>query len=150
MYQQGIFRGQWMSVSPQLLKFTIYLLGQLSWVFDPRPLSYLEHILSRHTCWRSWLLINNIYRVEPRSTDTRLIRTPGCYRQFRLSWRRAHMFSLKWTHLIRTPVNTDKGHFSVSRVTNSHTLSTPLYGHFLSVHYLFLTFLRVCLIFNST
>ena len=35
-----------MWVSPHLLKFTIYFVGsggQLSWVFDLRPLSYLEH-----------------------------------------------------------------------------------------------------------
>ena len=33
-------------------------------------------------------------------------------------------------------MNTDNGDFSVSRVTNSYTLSTPLYGHghCLSVH----------------
>ena len=72
--------------------------------------------------------------VEPRSTDTRLIRTPRYYGQFRWSRRKPHTFSLKLTHLIRTPVNTDNGHFSVSRVTNSYTLSTPLYGHYLSVH----------------
>ena len=34
------------------------------------------------------------------------------------------MFSLKLTRFIRTPVNADNGHFSVSRVTNSHILST--------------------------
>ena len=46
--------------------------------------------------------------VEPRSTDTRLIRTPGYCGQFRLSRRgKAHTFSLKLTHLIRTPVNMD-------------------------------------------
>jgi len=28
----------------------------------------------------------------------------------------------------------DNGHFSVSRVTNSHILSTPLYGRRLSAH----------------
>ena len=33
--------------------------------------------------------------VEPRSTDTRLIRTPGYYGQFRLSRRKVHIFSLK-------------------------------------------------------
>ena len=74
------------------------------------------------------------YAVEPRSprsTDTHLIRTPGYYGQFRLSRRKAHIFSLKLTRFIRTPVNTDNGHFSVSQVTNSRTLSTPLYGHFL-------------------
>ena len=52
--------------------------------------------------------------VEPRFTDTRLIRTPGYYGQFRLSRQKAHIFSLKLTRLIRTPVNTDNGHFSVS------------------------------------
>ena len=51
--------------------------------------------------------VKTFHRVEPRFKDTRLI---------------------------RTPVNTDNGHFSVSRVTNSYTLSTPLYGHYLSVH----------------
>ena len=48
----------------------------------------------------------------------------------------SHIFS-KITPLIRTPVNTDNGHFSVSRVTNSHILSTSLYGHWLSAHCLF-------------
>ena len=75
--------------------------------------------------------------VEPRSTDTRLIRTPALYGQFRLSRQKAHIFSLKLTRFIRTPVNTDNGHFSVSRVTNSHILSTLLYGHWLSTHCLF-------------
>ena len=72
--------------------------------------------------------------VEPRSTDTRLIRTPWYYGQFCWSRRKPHTFSLKLTRLIRTPINTDNGHFSVSRVTNSYTLSTPLYGHYLSAH----------------
>ena len=71
---------------------------------------------------------------EPRSTDTRLIRTPRYYGQFRWSRRKPHTFSLKLTRLMRTPVNTDRGHFSVSRVTNSYTLSTPVYGHYLSAH----------------
>ena len=49
-----------------------------------------------------------VYTVEPRSTDTRLIRTPGYCGQFRLSRRgKAHTFCLKLTRLIRTPVNTD-------------------------------------------
>ena len=52
--------------------------------------------------------------MEPRSTDTRLIRTPALYGQFRLSRQKAHIFSLKLTRFIRTPVNTDNGHFSVS------------------------------------
>ena len=50
--------------------------------------------------------------VEPRSTDTRLIRTPALYGQFRLSRQKAHIFSLKLTRFIRTPVNTDNRHFS--------------------------------------
>ena len=65
------------------------------------------------------------------------LRTPALYGQFRLSRQKAHIFSLKLTRFIRTPVNTDNGHFSVSRVTNSHILSTPLYGHWLSAHCLF-------------
>ena len=72
--------------------------------------------------------------VEPRFTDTRLIRTRRYYGQFRWSQRKPHTFSLKLTRLIRTPVNADNGHFSVSRVTNSYILSTSLYGHYLSVH----------------
>jgi len=40
--------------------------------------------------------------VEPRSTDTRLIRTPVYNGQFRLSRRKAHIFSLKLIRLIRT------------------------------------------------
>ena len=42
------------------------------------------------------------YTVEPRSTDTRLIRTPAYNGQFRLSRQKAHIFSLKLTRLIRT------------------------------------------------
>ena len=72
--------------------------------------------------------------VVPRSTDTRLIRTPAYNGQFCLSRQTAHIFSLKLTRFIRTTVNTDNGHFSVSRVTNSHILSTPLYGYWLSAH----------------
>ena len=58
--------------------------------------------------------------VESRSTDldTRLIRTPRYYGQFCLSQRKAHTFLLKITRLLRTPVNTDNGHFSMCRVTN--------------------------------
>ena len=69
--------------------------------------------------------------VEPRSTDTRFTRTVSFVPT------KVHIFSLKLTRFIRTPVNTDNGHFSVSRVTNSHILSTPLYGHWLSAHCLF-------------
>ena len=81
--------------------------------------------------------------VEPHSMDTRLIRTPALYGQFRLSRQKAHIFSLKLTRFIRTPVNTDNGHFSVPRATNSHILSTPLYGHWLSPHCLF-SMLQLC------
>ena len=73
---------------------------------------------------------NSSGTVEPHSTDTRLIRTLTYNGQFRLSTRQAHLFSLKITPLIRTPVNTDDRHFSVSRVTNSRISSTPLYAHF--------------------
>ena len=65
------------------------------------------------------------------------LRTPALYEQFRLSRQKAHIFSLKLTRFIRTSVNMDNGHFSVSRVTISHILSTPLYGHWLSAHCLF-------------
>ena len=65
------------------------------------------------------------------------LRTPALYEQFRLSRQKAHIFSLKLTRFIRTSVNTDNGHFSVSRVTNSHILSTPLYEHWISAHCLF-------------
>ena len=54
-----------------------------------------------------------ICTVEPRSTDTRLIRTPVYNGQFRLSRRKAQIFSFKLTRLIRTPVNTDNGQFPV-------------------------------------
>ena len=54
--------------------------------------------------------------VESRSTDTRLIRTPGYCGQFRFSRRgKAHTFSLRLTHLIRTPVNTDTKGFHCTR-----------------------------------
>ena len=65
------------------------------------------------------------------------LRTPALYEQFRLFRQKPRIFSLKLTRFIRTSVNTDNGHFSVSRVTNSHILSTPLYGHWLSAHCLF-------------
>lgn len=52
--------------------------------------------------------------MEPRSTDTRLIQT-SVYK-FCLSRRKAHIFSLKLPRLIRTRVDKDIGHFSVSRV----------------------------------
>ena len=76
--------------------------------------------------------INDTCTVEPG-----LIWTPAYNGQFCLSRQKAHIFSLKLTSFIRTPVNTDKGHFSVSRFSNSHILSAPLYGHWLSAHCLF-------------
>ena len=57
--------------------------------------------------------------------------------QFSLSRRKDHIFSPIFTRLMRTPINTDNGHFSVSQVTNSRISSTPLYGHWLSAHCLF-------------
>ena len=39
--------------------------------------------------------------------------TPGYYGQFRLSRLKVHIFSLKLTRLIRTPVNMDNRHFCV-------------------------------------
>ena len=52
--------------------------------------------------------------AEPRSTDTRLIRTPVDNRQFRLSRRKVNIFSLKLTRLIWKLLNMDNGHFPVS------------------------------------
>ena len=69
--------------------------------------------------------------MEPWSTDTRLIRTVS------FSPTKAHKFSLELTGLLRTPVNTDNGYFSVFRATNSPVFSTPLYGHWLSALCLF-------------
>ena len=65
-------------------------------------------------------------RVEPHSIDTHLILAPIQNRQFCLSRRKAHTFSLKLTCFIHTPVNTHNGHFSMSRVTYSHILSFTL------------------------
>ena len=70
--------------------------------------------------------------MEPRTTDTRLMRIPVCNRNFHLSRRKAPIFSLKLARLIQTPFNRDNGHFTVYRVTNSHTCisSNPtLLGH---------------------
>ena len=47
------------------------------------------------------------------------------------------IFSLKLPALYRHRLIRTTGHFSVSRVTNSLILSTPLYGHWLSAHCLF-------------
>ena len=64
--------------------------------------------------------------VEPCSMDTRILWTV-------LS---VHMKSSHISSKI-TLLNMDNRHFSVSWVTNSHTSSTPLYGHWLSAHCLF-------------
>ena len=61
--------------------------------------------------------------------------------QFHLSQQKADIYSLKLTRLIPTPVNKHSGHFSVSRVTYSHILSTLLYGHWLSAQCLRLNIL---------
>ena len=54
------------------------------------------------------------------------LRTPVPNGQFCLSRQKAHLFSLKITRFIQTPVNTDNGHFSVSRVTNPHIINPAL------------------------
>ena len=58
--------------------------------------------------------------VGPRSMDTHLIRAPVYNAQFPLSRRKADIFSLNLTRLIRTPVKTDNRHLSMSRVSYSH------------------------------
>ena len=77
--------------------------------------------------------------VEPRSTDTRLIRTPAYNGQFRLFRQKAHIFSLKLTRFIRTPVNTLYGQWTLFCVPSHKlpNLSTPLYGDWLSAQCLF-------------
>ena len=47
-----------------------------------------------------------------------VLRTPAYNGEFRFSRQKAHIFSLKLTRFIRTPVNTENRHFSVSHVTN--------------------------------
>ena len=88
--------------------------------------------------------------VGPHSVDTRLIRTPVYNGQFLLSRRKADIFSLKLTRLIRTLVKTDNGHLFTSRVTCSHTSSTSLYGHWLSAHWVLLNTLRILIILVKT
>ena len=58
--------------------------------------------------------------VGPRSMDTRLIGTPVYNAQFLLSRRKADIFPLNLTRLIRTPVKTDNRHLCMSGVTYSH------------------------------
>ena len=64
--------------------------------------------------------------MEPHSAGARLMRKAVYQGQLRLSPRKAHIFSLKIPHLIRTPINTDNIHCSVSAYTL--VTSTPLYG----------------------
>ena len=54
----------------------------------------------------------------------RLIRLPVYNKKFPLFRLQAYMFSLKFTCLIRTSVNTDNRQFLVSRITNSHDISS--------------------------
>ena len=54
------------------------------------------------------------------------LRTPVPNGQFCLSRQKAHLFSLKITRFIQTPVNTDNGYFSVSQVTNSPVINPAL------------------------
>ena len=116
--------------------YVVKLLSCVAWL-SPTCSSFLDYSRITNVYISAWVSRFASVTVEPRSTDTRLIRTPALYGQFRLSRQKAHIFSLKLTRFIRTPVNTDNGHFSVSRVTNSHILSTLLYGHWLSTHCLF-------------
>jgi len=54
--------------------------------------------------------------VEPRFTDTRLIRTRRYYGQFSLSLGKACTFSLNSTRFrIRTPVNGETGHLFLAQ-----------------------------------
>lgn len=70
------------------------------------------------------------------------LRTPVHNWQFHLSRQSSYILS-KINRLIQTSVNTDNGHFSVSRAINSHSLSTPLYGHCFSAHCLWINILQV-------
>ena len=65
--------------------------------------------------------------MEPHSAGARLMRKAVYQGQFCLSRRKANIFSLKILHLMRTPVNTDNIHFSVSQVAYTLITSTPLY-----------------------
>ena len=130
---------------------SLHRYGALSWSLPVKKKPFLSQFLNGlllfEACAKT-LLFETVPAVNfPKIIQTELnpgsaillhwnpaLRTPRYYGQFRWSRRKPHTFSLKLIHLIRTPVNTDNGHFSVSQVTNSYTLSTPLYGHCLSVH----------------
>ena len=53
---------------------------------------------------------------------------------FFFSTKSSSFFFFKITRLLRTPVHTGNGHFSMSQVTNSYRSSTPFYGHCLHGH----------------
>ena len=64
--------------------------------------------------WKAWVT---------KTWQLMLKQTPGYYCRtsfVHIPRRKAYIFSKKLTRLKRTLVNTDNGHFSVSRVTNSH------------------------------
>ena len=74
--------------------------------------------------------------VESWSTDTRL------YGQFRFPDEiKVHIFSLELTGLLRTPVNTDNGHFSVFRARLS-----SIFNHAFTLVIRALSILIVCLL----
>ena len=95
-----------------------------------KHLSCLHLVLYSNTCTSNrstqYTESNLTTRVEPHSTDTHLILVPIQNRQYCLSHRKAHTFSLKLTRFIHTPVNTNNGHFSMPRVTYSHISSFTL------------------------
>ncbi len=64
---------------------------------------------------------------HPLNTDTPVLRTVSL-----VPTKTSYIFSK--INPLYTDTRTDNGHFSVSPVTNSYTLSTSLYGHCLSVH----------------
>ena len=65
--------------------------------------------------------------MEPCSTDTRLIRTPALYGQFRLFQQKAYIFSLKVTRFIRTPGNKDNGHFLCPESDSHNYIVNPTF-----------------------
>ena len=79
----------------------------------------------------------DVCTVESHSMDTSLMWTPICNRQLRLSQWNGHIFSVKETHLLQTPVNTDSGHCCMFQ--QYYISSTLLYGHWLSEHYVHYT-----------
>ena len=66
-----------------------------------------------------WCSSTRAKQISCRSPILKFAPFSALYGLFRLSRQKNHIFSLKLTRFIRTPVNRDNGHFSVSRVTNS-------------------------------